>query len=61
MKKLQDNVQYLQLRLAAKEHTCKNLQEKVNLNILLCLLLHHCTICLHDLHYEVNTKLLFVY
>lgn len=31
MKKLQDNVQYLQLRLAAKEHTCKNLQEKVNL------------------------------
>ncbi|XP_008454633.2 kinesin-like protein KIN-14S [Cucumis melo] len=29
MKKLQDNVQYLQLRLAAKEHTCKNLQEKV--------------------------------
>ncbi|KAL1546037.1 kinesin-like protein KIN-14S [Salvia divinorum] len=28
-KKLQDNVQALQLRLAAREHICKNLQEKV--------------------------------
>ncbi|KAK9756745.1 hypothetical protein RND81_01G118100 [Saponaria officinalis] len=28
-KKLQDNVQSLQLRLAAREHTCRNLQEKV--------------------------------
>ncbi|XP_038877024.1 kinesin-like protein KIN-14S [Benincasa hispida] len=29
MKKLQDTVQYLQLRLTAKEHTYRNLQEKV--------------------------------
>ncbi|KAG6586262.1 Kinesin-like protein KIN-14S, partial [Cucurbita argyrosperma subsp. sororia] len=29
MKKLQDNVQSLQLRLTAKEHNCRNLQEKV--------------------------------
>ncbi|XWS58200.1 hypothetical protein CRYUN_Cryun08bG0014300 [Craigia yunnanensis] len=28
-KKLQDNVQSLQLRLAAREHICRNLQEKV--------------------------------
>ncbi|XP_042057095.1 kinesin-like protein KIN-14S isoform X1 [Salvia splendens] len=28
-KKLQDNVQALQLRLAAREHICKNLQDKV--------------------------------
>ncbi|KAJ7977975.1 Kinesin-like protein [Quillaja saponaria] len=28
-KKLQDNLQSLQLRLAAREHICKNLQEKV--------------------------------
>ncbi|CAA0815568.1 P-loop containing nucleoside triphosphate hydrolases superfamily protein [Striga hermonthica] len=28
-KKLQDNVQSLQLRLAAREHLCRNLQEKV--------------------------------
>ncbi|XP_047979052.1 kinesin-like protein KIN-14S [Salvia hispanica] len=28
-RKLQDNVQALQLRLAAREHICKNLQEKV--------------------------------
>lgn len=29
MKKLQDNVQSLQLRLAAREQICRNLQEKV--------------------------------
>ncbi|CAH9073699.1 unnamed protein product [Cuscuta epithymum] len=29
MKKLQDSVQSLQLRLSAREHTCKNLQQKV--------------------------------
>lgn len=28
-KKLQDNVQALQLRLAARENICRNLQEKV--------------------------------
>jgi len=28
-KKLQDSVQSLQLRLAAREHICRNLQEKV--------------------------------
>lgn len=28
-KKLQDNLQFLQLRLAAREHTCRSLQEKV--------------------------------
>ena len=30
-RKLQDNVQALQLRLAAREHICKNLQEKVQI------------------------------
>lgn len=28
-KKLQDNLQALQLRLSAREHICRNLQEKV--------------------------------
>lgn len=31
-KKLQENLQALQLRLAAREHICRNLQEKVILN-----------------------------
>lgn len=31
VKKLQENVQSLQLRLAAREHICKNLQEKVQI------------------------------
>lgn len=33
-KRLQDNVQALQLRLLARDNICKNLQEKVEIQVL---------------------------